>query len=113
MIKYVTIPERQETIAILSGTEWDGLHKINKMIRDTGMVIICVDKYKMPHTFKATVKCDPRDTYSEEEGRRRAKEKLMKNYHKSVDKRIAMFRNSMLELNGKVFENNLVKDLTD
>ena len=37
----------------------------------------------------------------------------MKNYHKSIDKRIAKFRNAMLELNGKVFENNLVKDLTD
>jgi hypothetical protein len=113
MIKYVTIPERQETIAILNGTEFDAVFKIDKMLESIGASIYDYKKYLMPRTFKATVKCDPRDTYSEEEGRRRAKEKLMRNYHKSVDKRIAMFRNSMLELNGKVFENNLVKDLTD
>lgn len=113
MIKYVTIPERQETIAILRDTDYDAIRKIDKMLDSIGVTLYDYKKYLMPRTFKATVKCDPRDTYSEEEGRRRAKEKLMKSYYKSLDKRIAMFRNAMLELNGKVFENNLVKDLTD
>lgn len=113
MIKYVTIPERQETIAILNGTEWDAIFKIDKMLDSIGATLHDYKKYLMPHTFKATVKCYYGDDYSEEEGRRRAKEKLMKNYYKSLDKRIAMFRNAMLELNGKVFENNFEKDLTD
>ena len=39
MIKYVTIPERQETIAILNGTEFDAVFKIDKMLESIGASI--------------------------------------------------------------------------
>ena len=58
----------------------------------------------MPEKFKATVVCDPRDEWSVEDGKRRAKAKVLKNYYRSLDKKISAFRADVLELNGRVFE---------
>ena len=100
-IKYVVIPERKKTIAILEGTEWDALNRIEKMTGDSSFYS---HKYLMPNRFKASTICDDRDNYDIEEGKRIAKEKLMKNYYKSMDKKIEMFRNDLIALNSKVFE---------
>lgn len=102
-IKYIDLPESKKTIAILENCQYDAINRIRKML--TGSPFSAYDKkYLMPKTFKATVTCDPRDEYSIQEGRNKAKKKVLKNYYRSVDRRIDMMRESLLELNGKIFE---------
>ena len=103
MIKYVVVPERRMVKAILENTTYDACNKINKMLRDTPFCA-CSNKYLMPNRFVVEVPCDERDEFDVEFGKRRAKKILLDNYHKSLDKKIAKFREDMLVLNGKVFE---------
>lgn len=104
-IKYVVIHEKKQTIGILRNCEFDAVNRIEKLMGDS-FHLCDIRKYMMPHTFKATVTCYPGDEYDEEEGKRRVKQKLMTNYYKSVDKRIDKFREELLVLNGKFFENS-------
>ena len=101
-IKYVVIPEKRKTIAILEGCKWDAVNRIRKM---TGDYINCYNpKYLMPNRFKVSTVCDPRDNYDVEEGKRIAKDKLMRNYYKSMDKKIEVFRNDLININSRVFK---------
>jgi hypothetical protein len=102
-IKYVVIPEKKQTIGILRNCEFDAVNRIEKLMGD-GFHLCDIRKYMMPHTFKATVTCYPGDEYDEEEGKRRVKQKLMNNYHKSIDKRIDIFRAELIAMNSRVFE---------
>ena len=104
-IKYIVIPETKTTIGLLEGTKWDAVYRINKMLGDSSLNLCRLKGYVMPNVFKATVVCDTRDVYDVEEGKRLVKKKLMKNYHKSIDKRVDKFREEILVLNGKLFEN--------
>ena len=103
MIKYIIIPERRMVKAILENTEFDAYNKINKMLRDTTFCA-CSDKYLMPNRFVVEVPCDERDEFNAEVGKKIAKKILLDNYHKSLDKKIAKFREDVLLMNGKVFE---------
>lgn len=106
-IKYYSIPEKRQTIAVLSNTKWDAYNKINKMLRDTDFCFAPRQKYMMPDEFKVILKCDERDTYDIDKGKEIAKKKLMKNYRKSLNKRLKMFNNSMVNLNNVVLEKNV------
>ena len=103
MVKYIVVPERRMVKAIIENTEYDAYNKINKMLRDTAFCA-CSDKYLMPNRFVATVYCDERDEFDVEFGKARAKKIVLDNYYKSLDKKIAKFREDALTLNGKVFE---------
>lgn len=103
MIKYIVVPERRMVKAILENTTYDAYNKINKMLVDTPFCA-CSDKYLMPNHFVAEVLCDDRDEFDVEFGKRRAKKIILDNWRKSLNKRIAKFREDMLILNGKVFE---------
>lgn len=103
-VKYVVIPEKKMTIGILSDTEFDAINRIEKLMGNASLFLCNDQKYMMPHTFKATVVCHDGDEYSAEEGKRRAKQKLLKNYYRSLDKRLDKFREELLILNGKFFE---------
>lgn len=101
-IKYYTIPEKKQTIAVLPNTKWDVYNKIDKMMAETGFRFTpngsnAFKQYMLPDNFKAIVTCDERDEYDVEEGKRQAKKKLMKNYHRSVDKRLAKFKADVAE----------------
>lgn len=104
MIKYIVIPEKKTVIATLEHTEWDAFNKISKMVRGTDFCVVPRDKFLMPDRFKVKIVCDERDEFNEEFGKKRAKKVLLDNYYKSLDKRIAKFREAALEFNGKVFE---------
>lgn len=103
MIKYVVVPERRMVKAILENCEYDACNKISKMLRDTPFCA-CSDRYLMPNRFVAKVFCDERDEWNEEFGKERAKKIVLDNYYKSLDKKIAYFREDALIFNGKVFE---------
>ena len=89
--------------AILENCEFDACNKIDKMLRDTPFCVYS-EKYLMPNRFVAVVPCDERDEFNVEFGKKRAKKIVLDNYYKSLDKRVAKFREDMLVLNGKVFE---------
>ena len=96
-IKYYPIPEKRQVVAVMSNTQYDAYNKIDKMMRETGFCFTpnghneC-KKYMMPDAFKVTLTCDERDVYDIEEGKKFAKKKLMRNYRKSLNKRIAAFK---------------------
>ena len=107
MIKYVILEDKKTVIGILENTRFDGINKINKIMgvdAGTSSFYISHPKYMMPNMFKATVVCDPRDEWNVEEGKKLAKKKVLKNYYKSLDKRIDMFQNDLKKLNKKVFD---------
>lgn len=99
-IKYYPIPEKRQIIAVMENTQEDALNKIRKTMHETGFAFFgCslndYDKYMMPDTFKVILTCDERDMYDVEEGKKIAKQKLMRNYRKSLNKRLAKFKKSM------------------
>lgn len=99
MIEYVVIPGTKTTIAILRNTAYDCVNKINQMLEYDGMKLYNEKKYLMPNEFIATVKCDPRDKYTVEEGKRQAKKKLMEHYYKSLNKRLDKFSDAITHMN--------------
>lgn len=103
MIKYIVVPERRMVKAILENTEYDACNKIAKIIKDTPFCAFS-DRYLMPNRFVATVICDERDEFNEKFGKERAKKIVLDNYYKSLDKKIAYFREDVLVMNGMVFE---------
>ena len=110
-IKYYPIPEKRQMVAVLSNCKYDAFNKIDKMLRETGFCFSPngakeYNKYMMPDTFKVVVTCDPRDTYDIEEGKRVAKKKVMRNYRKSMDKRIASFKNGVVSMASMVAARN-------
>lgn len=110
-IKYYPIPEKRQMVAVLSNCKYDAYNKIDKMLHETGFCFSpngtkTYNKYMMPDTFKVVVTCDPRDEYSIEEGKRVAKIKVMRNYHKSMDKRIASFKENVASMISMVAASN-------
>ena len=98
-IKYFVDKENKKTVAVLGGCRWDSINRINKMLRrgvDDELYVGHDSSYLMPNTFRAVVMCSEQDEYDVEEGKRQAKNKLMRNYNKSMDKRIAQYRNYLL-----------------
>lgn len=104
MIKYFVNEEKRQVIGVLDGTEWDAINKINKMMLDTGFCFCANEKFMMPSEFRAVVQCDERDEFSVEEGMKIAKERIMKRYYASLDKRVHKWREALLIFNGKIFD---------
>ena len=103
MIKYFINEEKRQVIGLLDGTQWDAYNKISKMVRDTDFCVAASEKYMMPTEYRAVVQCDPADEFSAEEGKRIAKQRILDRYYAALDKRVDLFRENALVLNGKVF----------
>ena len=105
-IRYVVNEKKKTTMCILEHTKFDAIDKINKMLKNTGFCFANKKKYLMPSCFRVSTVCDPRDEYSIEEGKRVAKEKLMRHYYKSIDKRLAWFEQEVKDLYYNFFVDN-------
>lgn len=103
-VQYVVIPEERKTYAMLYQTKFDAINQIKKLMKNSTLGIENNKKYMMPSVFKVSTVCDPEDEYSVEEGKKIAKEKLMKHYHESVDKRIDMFKSDLNKLHSVLFK---------
>lgn len=110
-IKYYERPEKRQVIAVMEHCESDCYNKIYKMTKEMNFHFCPRSdrqwaSYLMPETFKVVVTCDERDEYSFEEGKKIAKKKLMKNYYKALDKRLAKFKKNfdcfVAEMNHKM-----------
>ena len=104
MIRYFVNEEERKVVAVLENTRWDAYNKICKMVRDTDFCAAPRDKYMMHSAYRAVVTCDEKDEFNAEVGKKLAKERALEHYYAALDKRIDEFRNSVLVLNGKVFE---------
>lgn len=99
MISYVVDPKRKVVHGILKNTEMDALKKIWDMLGNCGdHLFVDTDEYMMPKSYKVTVVCDPLDEFDEEIGKRIAKERIMKRYYNSLDKRILRFKKNVAAL---------------
>lgn len=104
MIKYFVNEEERIVAAVLENTRWDAHNKICKMVKDTDFCVVPRDKYMMHSAYRAIVKCDERDEFNVEVGKKIAKERVLEHYYEALDKRLDEFRASLLVMNGKVFE---------
>lgn len=103
-IKYFVNEEKRQVIGVLSGTRWDAINKIDKMMSDSDFCLAISKKYQMANEFRAVVQCDERDEFSVEEGKKIAKKRIMDRYYAALDKRVDKFREAALVFNGMVFE---------
>lgn len=97
-IKYVVNEKKKCVTAILEGTKYDAVNRINNRLHNTGWVVDvndCNEKFMMPDKFVATIFCDERDEFDAEFGEQRAKKVVLDNYYKSMNKRIKHFEASI------------------
>jgi len=103
MIKYYYNEENTEITAVLVNTTYDAAKQIRKMVKN------CIgrnhDKVFIPNSkellmnkeYKATIKLRHPDTFDPKEGMRIAKEKVMKNYYRALDRRIEWYYNTAIK----------------
>lgn len=91
-IKYYCMPEQGKIVGILDGTERDVLNKIDKICTDTGFIAWPEEKFLMPRSFRAEAVIKFPDVYNEEIGKEIVRQKIMKRYYKSHDKRMLLFK---------------------
>lgn len=102
MIKYYCMPEQKKIIGVLSGCENDVINKIDKLCVDTGFDFWADDRFVMPHSFKASAIARDGDEYDEEVGKKIVREKIMKRYYASYDKRVDLFKQTLSDFSKKV-----------
>lgn len=106
-IKYIVNENKRTVTAILEHTKFDCVNRINNKLHNTDWEIPHWDapkKLLMPNKFVATVHCDERDCFNPEFGKERAKKVVLDNYYKSMDKHLAKFVDSLIEVNSRFFE---------
>ena len=102
MIKYYCMPEQKKVIGVLSHCENDVINKIDRLCVDTGFDFWADDRFVMPHTFRAEAIARDGDEYDEEVGKKIVREKIMKRYYASYDKRVNLFKKVLSDFNRKV-----------
>lgn len=91
-IKYYCMPEAGKVVGVLDGTDRDVINKIDKICTDTGFIAWPEDKFLMPRSFKAEATVQSPDVYDEEVGKEIVRQKIMKRYYASHDKRMRLFK---------------------
>jgi hypothetical protein len=101
-IKYYCMPEKKKIIGVLDNCQDDVINKIDKLCTDTGFDFWADERFVMPHSFKAEAIARDGDEYDEEVGKEIVRQKIMKRYYNSHDKRMRLFANYLDELVIKV-----------
>ena len=101
-IKYYCMPERGKIIGVLDGCENDIINKIDKLCVDTGFDFWPDERFVMPRSFKAEANVYEGDVYDEEVGKEIVRQKIMKRYYASHDKRMLLFKQVLNDFNKKV-----------
>ena len=97
-IKYYCMPEKGKIVGVLDGTERDVVNKIDKICADTNFIVWPEKKFLMPRSFKAEANVQYPDVYNEEVGKEIVRQKIMKRYYASHDKKIRLFKTYLNEL---------------
>lgn len=104
MIKYFINEEKKQVIGLLENTRWDAYNKACKTVRGTDFCVVPNEKLMMPDKFRVVVQCDEVDEFDPEVGKKLAKERILKNYYTSLDKRVSKFYDAVRIFNEKVFK---------
>lgn len=104
MIKYYCMPEQGKIVGVMSGCKYDVVNKIRKICTDTDFFFYCDERFEMPNTFKAEaiVNTAEGDVYDEEVGKEIVRQKIMKRYYASHDKRLDLFKCMLINFTRKV-----------
>ena len=101
-IKYYCMPEKKKIIGVLDNCQDDVINKIDKLCVDTGFDFWPDERFVMPRSFKAEAIARDGDEFNEEVGKQIVREKIMKRYYASHDKRMRLFARYLAELVVKV-----------
>ena len=74
------------------------------MVQDTDFCVAASKKYMLPNEYRVVVRCDERDEFDAEVGKKIAKKRILDRYYAALDKRVNKFFDAALIFNGKVFE---------
>jgi hypothetical protein len=96
------MPEQKKIIGVLSHCENDVINKIDKRCVDTGFDFWADERFLMPHSFKAEAIARDGDEFNEEVGKEIVRQKIMKRYYSSYDKRVDLFKCMIANLSRKV-----------
>ena len=107
-IRYIHIPEKKKTIAVLKNTQNCAINVINKILGDTKSLCFDEERYKMHDMYRSVVVCYGNDEYDPIEGEKQAKAKLLDHYYEQLDKKVDMFIN---DLNTAMFNASVVASL--
>ena len=107
-IKYYVMPDEKKIVATLSGTSEDALKKMRKLFSGKGFLEGCTfdKKYLMPKSFRAVACLNEEDEWDEEEGKKVAKDKLMRKYYESYDSKFSMLMDDLNSLMNNVSDYN-------
>ena len=98
MIEYFVNKKDQTVTAVLDNCEYDAINRIEKKFHSTPFSVDCdsigypgSNRYVMSYRYSATVKVHSPDVFNVEVGKKEARNKLIKNYRKGLNKRINRF----------------------
>lgn len=80
-IEYHVNEEKRVVVAIARGVAGDAIESISKAHR-ADCLMPCVQDLLIPDVMESKSHCHPADTWDEEIGKRRAREKLIRHYNK-------------------------------
>ena len=101
-IKYYVVPHEEKVVAVLSGTQFDVINKIEKMCGD--LFVVNYNKYRLPNLFREVVKTFDGDVFDEEVGKQLVKKKLMEKYYSAHDAKVVEFYKDMAAKQEKIAE---------
>ena len=103
MIKYSIIEEQGKVIARIDGCKEDVLKVIEKQFGKS-LLIVNPDDFSLRDSYRGVAMCHPEDEFSVEEGKRVAREKMLKKYNRDFNRHIMFFSDSLRELSEKADE---------
>jgi len=118
MIEYIVKENERMVIATLKGCSEDAINILNRRLRSTKFLDCLTDfnkvysRYLIPNKFSSAVKCDPRDEFDVEEGKRKAKERLLVKYHRSFERAIVRYVDDMT-FEASMIATNLIDKVDD
>lgn len=89
MIKYSVIESQRKVIARIDNCENDAYNVLSKACK--GKLLITEYAVKIAPKFTAVAKCHPDDTFDVEEGKKIARERVIKKYNKAMARVLAEF----------------------
>lgn len=111
-VEYIINEEKRTVVAILKGTELDAHKAIMRQVGDAEESFFGFNSNwttLIPDSFTGKAKCDPRDEFSLDEGKKIAKARCMERYYRAKDVAIkTWYKNARVKM-GRV--EKLVRDI--
>lgn len=101
MIKYYVDEPKRTVVAVLDECELDAINLINKKIGYLNF--FDESRYVLPKRFVGVAKCDPRDIFNVDEGKKIAKKKCLDKYHKTLHKTTDKFCTNMMRKIDRIY----------